>query len=374
LHDSFHWNESTRTGSELDNDKETLHMLRRKLQGKFHWACLLAFLLVAGIGVYAAPQAGGYHVIRRMQIGGDGGWDYLRVDPDAHRIYISRGTHMMVVDEISGKVVGDITNTQGVHGIALAFDLGKGYTSNGGANSVSVIDLKTLKTLSEIKIAGEGPDSIIYDPMTKRVFTFNGKSHDSTVIDTTSEKVVGTVKLAGKPEEPALDGKGNVFVNIEDKSSISEFDAKTLAIKGTWPIAPCEEPSGLAMDTVHRRLFAVCDKVMAVINADTGKVVASPPIAGDPDGDGYDPKTGMLFASCREGMLSIIHQDSPDKYSVVGNVTTQYGARTMTMDPKTGHIFTVTSDFKPAPPPTAENPRPRPQQIAGSFVVLEIGK
>jgi DNA-binding beta-propeller fold protein YncE len=163
-------------------------------------------------------------------------------------------------------------------------------------------------------------------------------------------------------------------VNIEDKSSITEFDAKTLAIKGTWPLAPCEGPSALAVDTVHRRLFAACDKVMVVINADTGKVVASPPIGGDPDGNGFDPATGMLFAACREGLVSVIHQDSADKYSVVGNITTQFGTRTMTMDPKTGHVFTVTADFKPAAAPTPDNPRPRPEMIAGSFVVLEIGK
>jgi len=349
-------------------------MLRQKFQGKLLWACLLAFLLVAAIGVYAAPQAGGYHVLRRMPVGGDGSWDYLRVDPDAHRIYLSRGTHMMVVDEVSGKVVGDIPDTKGIHGVALAFDLGKGYTSNGGSDSVSVVDLKTLKTLSEIKIAGGNPDSIIYDPVTKRVFTFNGKTNDSTAIDTASGKVVGTVALGGKPEEPGLDGKGNVFVNLEDKSSITEFDAKTLAIKGTWPLAPCEGPSALAVDTAHRRLFASCDKVMVVINADNGKVVASPPIGGDPDGNGFDPATGMLFAACREGLVSVIHEDSPDKYSVVGNITTQFGTRTMTMDPKTGHVFTVTADFRPAAAPTADNPKPRPEMIAGSFVILEIGK
>lgn len=345
-----------------------------KFQGRFHWACLVGFLCAASIAVYAAPQASGYHVIRRMPVGGDGSWDYLRVDPDAHRIYISRGTHMMVVDEISGKVIGDIPDTKGVHGIALATDLGKGFTSNGGANTVTVVDLKTLRPISEIKVTGENPDSIIYDPMTKRVFTFNGKTSNSTAIDAASGQVVGTVALNGKPEEPALDGKGNVFVNLEDKSSLLEFDAKTLAVKGTWPLAPCEGPSALAMDTVHRRLFAACDKVMAVVDADTGKVVASPPIGGDPDGNGFDPGTGFLFAACREGLVSVIHEDSPDKYSIVGNITTQFGTRTMTLDPKTHHVFTVTADFKPAPAATPENPRPRPEQIAGSFVVLELGQ
>ena len=333
-------------------------MQTQKLRKRFHWAWLPAFLLlIAAIGVYAAPQASGYHVIRRIPVGGDGGWDYLRVDPDAHRLYISRGTHMMVVDETSGKLIGDIPDTKGVHGIALATDLGKGFTSNGGANTVTVVDLKTLKPLSEIKVTGENPDSIIYDPMTKRVFTFNGRSGNSTAIDANSGQVVGTVTLGGKPEEPALDGKGNVFVNLEDKSSLLEFDAKSLAVKGTWPLAPCEGPSALAFDSAHH-----------------GKVVASPPIGGDPDGNGFDPSTGMLFAACREGLISVIHQDSADKYSVVGNITTQFGTRTMTLDPKTHHVFTVTADFKPVPPATPDNPKPRPVQIAGSFVVLEIGQ
>src|SRR5713226_3375830 len=214
-------------------------------------ACLLGSILfvLTVAPAYTAPQGSGYKVVRRMPVGGDGGWDYLRVDPDAHRIYLSRGTHMMIVDETTGKVIDDLPNTKGIHGMALAQDLGKGFTSNGQANSVTVFDLKTLKATSEIPIECKDPDSIIYDPATKRVFTFNGKSNDSTVLDATSGKVVGTVTLGGKPEEPQLDGRGNVFVNIEDKSSLTEFDAKTLAIKGTWPLAPCEGTSALAIDT-----------------------------------------------------------------------------------------------------------------------------
>jgi DNA-binding beta-propeller fold protein YncE len=334
----------------------------------------LALFAVAATVASAAPQGSGYHVLRRMQVGGDGGWDYLRVDPDSHRLYISRGSHVMVVDENSGKVIGDIADTKGVHGIALAPELGKGFTSNGGDATVTVFDLKTLKPLSQIKTTGDNPDSIIYDPGTKRIFTFNGKSSNATAIDAASGKVVGTVVLNGKPEEPALDGKGNVFVNLEDKSSLLEFDAKTLAVKGNWPLAPCEGPSALAMDTAHHRVFAACDKVMAIVDTETGKVVASPPIGGDPDGDGYDPATGLLFAACREGLVSVLHQDSPDKYSTVANVTTQFGTRTMTLDPKTHHVFTVTADFKPAAAPTPDNPRPRPQPIAGSFVILELGQ
>lgn len=280
---------------------------------------------------------------------------------------------MMIVDEVSGKVLGDIPNTKGIHGIAIADTLGKGYTSNGQAATVTVFDLKTLKPITDIKTTGNNPDSIIYDPATKRVFTLNGRSNNSTVIDATTDKVVGTVDLGGKPEEPALDGRGNMFVNLEDKSSIMEFDTKTLAAKGTWSLAPCDGPSALAADTKNHRLFAACDKMVAVFNPDTGKVVATPAIAGDPDGDGFDPGTGLVFASVREGFLTVIHEDSPDKYSVVGNVNTQFGARTMTLDPKTHHVFTETADFKPAAPATPDNPRPRPQPIANSFVILELG-
>jgi hypothetical protein len=349
-------------------------MRKRRTLSTFLWALALLFVCVVAPGAFPAPQAGSYHVIRRIPVGGDGGWDYLRVDSDTHRIYISRGTHMMVVDENSGKVIGDLPDTKGIHGIALAPELGKGFTSNGGDGSVTVFDLKTIKPLSTIKVTGENPDSIIYDPQSKRVFTFNGRSSNATAIDAVSGKVLGTVILNGKPEEPALDGRGNMFVNLEDKSSILEFDVKTLAVKGTWPLAPCEGPSALAYDSAHHRLFAACDKILAVVDADSGKVVASPPIGGDPDGDGFDPGTGMAFASCREGLVSVLHQDAPDKYSAVGNITTQFGTRTMTLDPKTHHVFTVTADFKAAPPATPDNPRPRPQPIDGSFVILEIGQ
>jgi DNA-binding beta-propeller fold protein YncE len=351
-------------------------MRTRRFPASFKWAFILAsaVLLLSVSGVYAAPDGGSYHVIRRIPVGGEGGWDYLRVDPDMHRIYISRGTHVMIVDENSGKMIGDIPDTKGVHGVALAPELGKGFTSNGGEASVTVFDLKTLKPLSVIKTTGDNPDSILYDPQTKRVFTFNGRSSNATAIDAVEGKVVGTIALNGKPEEPALDGKGNVFVNIEDKSLILEFDAKTLAVKGTWPLAPCDGPSALAMDAAHHRLFAACDKMIAVVDTDSGKVVATPPIGGDPDGNGFDSATGLIFASCREGLVSVIHEDSPDKYTVVGNVTTQFGTRTMTLDPKTHHVFTVTADFKAAAAPTAENPRPRPQPIDGSFVVLELAQ
>ena len=349
-------------------------MFSKRSLGLFCWACLLAssILFLPVSGVHAADA--GFHIVRRIPVGGEGGWDYLTVDSDAHRIYLSRGTHTMVVDEVSGKVIGDIPDTKGVHGIAIAAEAGRGYTSNGQANTVTAFDLKTLKPIGEIKVTGENPDSIIYEPTTKRIFTLNGRTMNSTAIDAASGNVVGTVMLGGKPEEAAADGKGNVFVNLEDKSSLVEFDAKTLAVKGTWPIAPCDGPSGIALDVAHRRVFSVCDKTMVATNADTGKVVASLPIGGDPDGAGYDPATGMVFASCREGILSVLHQDSPDKYSAVANINTQFGARTMTVDTKTHHVFTVTADYKAAAAPTADNPRPRPQPIPNSFVILELAQ
>jgi len=346
-------------------------MSRARALGSCWWA---GFFAASVLLIFTGTASGqNYKLIRRIPVGAEGGWDYIKVDADAQRLYVARGDHMMIVDEVSGKVLGDVPNTKGIHGTAIASALGKGYTSNGQASTVTVFDLKTLKPITDIKTTGDNPDSIIYDPATKRVFTMNGRSNNSTVIDATTDKVVGTVDLGGKPEEPALDGRGNMFVNLEDKSSIMEFDTKTLAVKGTWSLAPCDGPSALAADTKNHRLFAACDKMIAVFNPDTGKVVATPAIGGDPDGDGFDPGNGLVFASVREGLLTVIHQDSPDKYSIVGNVNTQFGARTMTLDPKTHHVFTETADFKPAAPPTPDNPRPRPQAIPNSFVILELG-
>lgn len=344
---------------------------------------VLAVLFVLGcLGslariLVAAPQDSGkttYHVVRKFPVGGEGRWDYLTVDPDAQRIYLSRSTHVMVVDETSGKVIGDIPDTKGVHGIALAPDLGKGYTSNGDAATVTVFDIKTLKPITTINTTGKNPDSILYDPDTKRVFTFNGRSANATAIDATTNQVAGTVSLGGKPETPVLDGKGNIFVNVEDKNSLAEFDAKSLTVKHTYPLPGCKGPSGIAMDTSTRRIFVGCSdsNVMAVVNADTGKVIAHPPIAEDTDASRFDPETKLAFASCQKGVLSIVHEDSPDKFTVVGNVKTQDGARTMALDTKTHHVFVVTADMGPAPPPTKEEPEPRRPIVPGTFVVLEL--
>lgn len=331
----------------------------------------LVTLLLVTPGVAAAP---GYHLIKTYKLGGDGGWDYLTVDSTSRRLYISRSTHVIVIDADSGKPVGDIPDTPGVHGIALAPEFSRGFVSNGREGTVTVFDLNSLKVLSKIKV-GENPDAILYDPASKRVFTFNGRSDDVTAIDAAKGTVVGTIKVDGKPEFAASDEKGEVFVNIEDKSELMALDPNKLQVKSRWPLAPCEEPSGLAIDRKHRRLFSGCsNKLMAVVDADSGKVISTQPIGGGVDANGFDAETGLAFASCGEGVLTVVHEDSADKFSVVENVPTERGARTMALDPSSHNIYLVTAKFGPAPAATAEQPRPRPSILPDSFEVLVVGK
>jgi DNA-binding beta-propeller fold protein YncE len=329
-------------------------------------------LLTAAVAVAAAGP--GYKVIKTYKLGGEGGWDYMTADSAARHLYISRSTHVIVLDLDSGKTVGEIADTPGVHGIALAPDLGRGFTSNGREGTVSIFDLKTLATTTKVKV-GDNPDAILYDRSSKRVFTFNGKSQDSTAIDAASGKVLGTIKLDGKPEFAAADGKGEVFVNIEDRSELTVIDPKNLVVTTKWPLAPCEEPSGLSIDKKHRRLFVGCDnKMMAVVDADTGKVLATPAIGDGVDATAYDDDTHLAFASCGEGVLTVVKEESPDKFSVAETVPTQQGARTMALDPKTHNAYSVTANFGPPPAPTADNPHPRRSIIPDTFVVLVVGK
>jgi DNA-binding beta-propeller fold protein YncE len=262
-----------------------------------------------------------------------------------------------------------------VHGIALAPELGKGFVSNGREGTVTVFDLKTLAPSgSKIKV-GENPDAILYEPATKRVFTFNGRSQDSTAIDAASGKVLATIKLDGKPEFAASDAKGEVFVNIEDKSELTVIDPNKLEVKTKWPLAPCTEPSGLAIDRKNRRLFVGCDnKMMAVVDADSGKVLATPAIGEGVDATAYDDETDLAFASCGQGVLTVVKQDSPQKFSVVENVKTEPGARTMALDTKTHNVFTVTAKFGPPPAATADNPHPRRTILPDTFEVLVLSK
>ena len=334
---------------------------------------VLGFCLVA-LGMASAQDAG-LHMIQTYKIGGEGGWDYLNMDANSRRLFISRGTHVIVLDADTGKPVGDILDTPGVHGIALAPDLGRGFTSNGREGTVTIFDLTTLKPIAKVKNVGKNPDAILFDPSTKRVFTFNGGSHDATAIESATGTIVGTIPLGGKPEFGVSTGAGEVFVNIEDKSEIVALDPRNLNVKSRWSLAPCEEPSGLAIDIKNRRLFSGCDnKMMAVTNADTGKVIATVPIGEHVDANGFDPDTQMAFASCGDGSLTVTHEDSPDKFHVVQNLATERGARTMTLDPKTHRIYLVTAKFGPPPAPTAAQPHPWPTVLPDTFMVLVAGK
>jgi DNA-binding beta-propeller fold protein YncE len=343
------------------------------MRTRFRWLVSIISVSLAAVALAAAGP--GYHVVTTYKLGGEGGWDYLITDPDARRTYISRGTHVVVIDADTGKSVGDIADTPGVHGIALAPELGRGFTSNGREGTVSIFDIKTLATSSKVKV-GDNPDAILYDPATKRVFTFNGRSQDSTAIDAATGKVLGTIKLGGKPEFAASDAKGGIWVNIEDKSELVAIDPSKLEVKAKWPLAPCTEPSGLAIDRKNRRLFAGCDnKMMAVVDADSGKVLATPAIGDGVDATAFDPESGLAFASCGgDGVLTVVKEDSPDKFSVAENVPTEKGARTMALDTKTHNVFVVTAQFGPRPAPTADNPHPRPAIVSDSFVVLVVGK
>ena len=335
---------------------------------------LAALGLLAAVPALAAPAPPSchpYHLVQKVTLGGEGGWDYLTVDAGARRLYISRGTHVMVVNADTLKVVGDIPNTNGVHGIAFAPKLGRGFTSNGQANTVTIFDLKTLKPLGTAP-TGDRPDAILYDPATQRVFTFNGGGNSATAIDAATGKVVGTIPLGGRPEFAAADGKGMVYDNIEDKSEVVAIDARTLAVTGRWPIAPLESPSGLAIDARSRRLFAVCDgQKMAVVNADTGKVVATPAIGNGPDAAAFDPGTGLAFSSNgQDGTLTVVREDAPNSYRVVQTVPTQAGARTMAVDTKTHRVFLVTAMPGPQTPGA---PPWRRAYVPGTFTLLVVG-
>ncbi len=324
--------------------------------------------------VSATPGPSRYHLKKTIKLGGEGGWDYITFDPEARRLYISRATHVVVLDVDSEKVVGDIPDTQGVHGIALAPEFGRGFTSNGRSASATIFDMKKLETIGQAT-TDKKPDAILYDPATKRVFTMNGQGNSATAIDAASGKVLGTIPLGGGPEFAVADRAGHVYVNLEDKSEQLEIDTQNLKVLRRWPLAPCHAPSGLAMDREHRRLFAGCEnKMMAVVDVDAGKVIATPPIGEHVDANRFDPGTQLAFSSNGDGTLTIVHEDAPDKFTVVENVATKRGARTMALDPKTHDVYLVTADFGPAPAATADNPRPRPAILPGSFVVLVYGK
>lgn len=332
---------------------------------------LCALLCATALPALAAGS--GYHVLKSVTLGGDGGFDYLNLDPATGYLWITRGNHLMVVDADAGKIVKDITGLSGIHGTAFVGN--KAYVSEGGANKVSVFDDRSFAKLSEAP-TGTGPDGIMYDDASRRVFAFNGRSGDATAIDTATDKAVGNVALGGKPEAASADGSGTIFTNIENKNELAAFDTKTLAIKGHYPLTGCESPSGQAMDVAHSRIFSVCDGgVMTVTDAKSGKVVTTVKIGDGPDAARFDPATGLVFSSNGgSGTLTVVHEDGPDKYTVLDNVPTARGARTMELDPRSHRVFVVSSVMNPAPAATADNPRPRPTVVPGSFRLIVLGR
>ncbi len=334
-------------------------------------------VLAAGLLLLAASVAANaqhYKVTGNIPIPGEGGWDYLYADSGSRTLYVAHNTVVDVVNLDSEKPVGKIEGMKHVHGIAVADKLNRGFISDGGSGEVVVFNLKTRAVLQKVK-AGTNPDGILYDPASKRVFAFNGGSQDATAIDAVNGKVLGTIAVGGKPEFPATDSKGNVYVNIEDKSEIVRLDPHTLKVKERWPIAPCEEPSGLAFDVRSRRLFPVCDnKLMGVVNADSGKVVTTAAIGEGPDAAAYDAGRKLAFSSNgHDGTLTVVKQESADKYSVAQTVTTEKSARTMALDGKTHKIYLAAAKLGPVPAPSAENPHPRyPSVVPGSFHLVVV--
>lgn len=340
------------------------------------FAALTAACLVLSPGTLplAAQSAADtvYHVSREIKLGGDGRWDYVTVDTAGHRLFIARQTRVMVVDPESGKLLGEIPGLNGAHGVALAYPARHGFATSGRDSSVTMFDLKTLKVLRRTKAADDA-DAVLYDPASKRVFTFNGDAGSSTAIDPVSGAVVGTVPLGGKPEFGISDGRGRLYVNIEDKAEVVEIDPAHLRVTRRWSLAPCEEPTGLAIDRAHHLLFSGChNKVMAISDAAAGRKIGEAPIGEGVDAAAFDPGTRLAFASNGDGTLTVVHEDSPTTFHVVSNVSTRRGARTMALDERTHRIYTVTAAFGPTPAPTAEEPRPRPSLVAGTFSLLVL--
>ena len=333
-------------------------------------------LLSTGVAP-ASAQAGagaGYHIVHDITLGGDGRWDYVTIDTAADRLFIARQTRVMVVVEESGRLLGEITGLDGAHGVALAYPVGHGFATSGRDGSVTMFDLRTLRVLRRIPAADDA-DAVLYDPASNRVFTFNGDAASSTAIDPSSGRVVGTVPLGGKPEFGVTDGRGRVFVNIEDKGEVAEIDPVRLKVTRRWSLAPCREPTGLAIDRVHHLLFSGCHSgVMAISDALAGRKIAEVPIGQGVDGAAFDPSTQLAFASNGDGSITVVHEDSPTAFHVVSTVTTRRGARTMALDERTHRIYTVTAAFGDAPAPTEQEPHPRPSLVPGTFALLVLAR
>lgn len=343
---------------------------------KIRTTALCATLFLGCILPAATLRAEGpFHIEHEWKLGGTGGWDYLSLDPQSKLLYITRGNDVIAVDTNSGRQVADIGGLHGTHCVVFSSDGVHGYITDGGANQVAVFNRRT-NTIEKTIAVGDHPDGAVFEPVTKTVWAFNGRGHSVSVIDTKTDTVVATIALPGKPEFPVADGHGSVFDNIEDKSEIVHLDARTHTLRATWPVAPCESPSGLAIDTAHERLFAVCDnQQMAVVDSRSGKVVATPAIGDDPDAARFSPQDRFAFSSNGgSGTLTVVREDGPDRYTVVQNLATKKGARTMEISPDGRRVYLVTAEFGPRPAATAENPHPRPTIVPGTFEVIVASK
>jgi DNA-binding beta-propeller fold protein YncE len=339
-----------------------------------------SLLIVLGAASVVMAATNGYHLLKKYSFGAAEGstreyFDYVSVDSAARRVYLSHGTEIKVIDADSGALIRNITGLKQDHGVAVASEFGRGFISDGAQGKVIIFDLETLKVTGEAK-ADNDADCVIYDPSSKRVFVMNGDPHSSTVIDAKSGNVVGTIELGGGPEFAVADGKGTVYINLEDKSELLAVDAATLAIKSRWPLGPAGAPTALAIDVRHHRLFSAGrnPQMMVVLDSESGTVIQSFPISAGVDAAAYDPETGMVFVSTRDGMVHVFHEDSPDKFSVAETIKTEYGAKTMGLDTKTHNLFLDTADFGPAPAPTADRPHPNRAPIPGTFHVLVYGR
>ena len=332
---------------------------------------ILLLFLIFNTSYGQSPMS--YSINQKIQIPGEGGWDYLTIDEGTDRLFVSHKTVVQVVDVKTGKIIATIADLNGVHGIALALPFKKGFISSGKDSSVVVFDLNTYEVISRLKVTGANPDAILYDNFSKKVFVFNAKSSNATVIDATTNQIVGTISLTGAPEFAVTNEKGTIYVNIEDKNEIDVINSSTLEVEHHWPIPPSEEPSGLAIDNVTHRLFSVCDKKMVIVDALNGSVIASLPIGERVDGVAFDPELKRAYSSNGDGTVTVVQEINENSFKVLENIKTQLGARTITVNKLTHHLYLPTAEFGETPEKTEENPHPRPKLIPGSFVVLDIG-
>jgi DNA-binding beta-propeller fold protein YncE len=334
---------------------------------------LISTLLIGSLTFSVqAQKASNYKIVNKIHLEGDGKWDYLFSDDEASRLYVSHQTMVQVVDETNGQVIGKITGMNGVHGIAIVSGLNKGYISSGKDTMITVFDTKTLNVITRLTASGVGPDAIFYDPYSKKIFTCNGKGHCSSVIDPETDKIIATIELNGKPESGVSDGNGKVYVNFEKESQLCEINSATFKVENVWPLAPGEGPSGLTLDNETHRLFSACDnKMMMILDAKTGKIVTSVPIGENVDGDAFDPGLKVAYTSNGEGTMTVIEEDTKDSFGVAENFPTQRGAKTITVNRKTHHIYMSTADLKGADDDD-DSPHAKPKIVPGTFVVLDI--